>query len=419
MRKLLIVDPSLQSLEGHSYNYDLAISQAASQFFDEVVTYADRAFRDPSRRLEPCRPVLNRLRIDRLKRFVNAVFYVVRNKSSAGRTAHSTLVPGVWGWGIRLAKWLRARELDASLHAILREHDSADELHILIQHAHLSELRLAARWRGPAQLHLVLRYAPELVNDAHMSAGEFSALLRGMGRTVHLYTDSERLTAQYVAAGAERMVTLPVPILVPPGSSEPLPSDDSTVAVAFLGSSRVEKGYCELPRLIARLPREVNGRSIVAMVQVSDSADPRIRAATESLIELEQRLPAGTLVLLQSPVPLETYYGWVARSGIVALPYLSEKYNASTSGIFVEALGFGVPVVCPAGSWMADIVANAGNEGLRIGEVVQGVEGLPGAVATIAASLPQYRYAVRRFAQEWRRKHNPDLCVSRLLKAAA
>ncbi len=29
MRKLLIVDPSLESLEGHSYNYDRAILGAA------------------------------------------------------------------------------------------------------------------------------------------------------------------------------------------------------------------------------------------------------------------------------------------------------------------------------------------------------------------------------------------------------
>ena len=46
MRKLLIVDPTLESLEGHSYNYDRAIFGAAQSKFDEVVLYADLGFQD-------------------------------------------------------------------------------------------------------------------------------------------------------------------------------------------------------------------------------------------------------------------------------------------------------------------------------------------------------------------------------------
>ena len=68
MRKLLIVDPSMLSLEGHSYNYDLAIAQAAARRFDEMVVYADREFHDTSARMPDCRPVLNRLRIGAGKR---------------------------------------------------------------------------------------------------------------------------------------------------------------------------------------------------------------------------------------------------------------------------------------------------------------------------------------------------------------
>lgn len=417
MRKLLIVDPTLQSLEGHSYNYDLAIYQAARGRFDECVVYADRAFRDASGRMERCRPVLNRLRVDRLKRSVNSFFHVFRKKKGAATSAHSTVVPGVWDWMIGLAKWLRARDLEFSLRAILRRHDTKDELHIFIQHAHLSELQLAARWNEPAHLHLVLRYSPDLVNNGRMSEPAFSSLLSGLGRSVHLYTDSERLSEEFSALGARSVRTLPVPILLP---EHPQAADDSIVRLAFLGSSRVEKGYCELPRLIERLPRESGGRRIGAMVQVTvDSADPRIREATRELTEVARKLPGGTLELLESPVPMETYYGWVARSGIVALPYLSKKYNASTSGIFVEALCFGVPVICPAESWMADVLGEAARDGLRIGEVVAALDEIPAAAGRIAAALPEYRDAVRRFAARWHRTHNADECVRRILEAAA
>jgi glycosyltransferase involved in cell wall biosynthesis len=231
---------------------------------------------------------------------------------------------------------------------------------------------------------------------------------------VHLYTDSERLSAEYVAAGAKQVRTLPVPILLP----EHAPAADSdSVGIAFLGSSRVEKGFCELPGLLAKLPRESGGRRLFAMVQVTrDSADPRIREALAELQALKDRLPPGAVELLESPVPMETYYGWIARSGVVALPYLSKKYNASTSGIFVEALCFGVPVICPAESWMADVVAEAQRDmGLRIGEVIESLDKLPAAAARIAAALPEYRAAVREFAVHWRRTHNAEACVRQLL----
>src|SRR5436309_16110817 len=135
------------------------------------------------------------------------------------------------------------------------------------------------------------------------------------------------------------------------------------------------------------------------MIQTTpDSADPRVREALRELNALAARLPAGSLELLESPVPIETYYSWLGRAGIMALPYLSQKYNASTSGIFVEALCFGVPVVCPAESWMADIVAEAkATKGLIIGEVVRSLDEIPGAVENIAAALPEYRSAVSEF----------------------
>jgi glycosyltransferase involved in cell wall biosynthesis len=415
MRKLLIVDPTLFSMQGHSYNYVLAVQQAASDAFDETVVYADRDFRDPSGLLKT-RSVLNRLRLDSLKRAVNSVFHVLGRRSTPSTSAHSTIVPGVWGWLIGLAKWLRARDLQHSLHDILREHAATDELHIFIQHAHLSELQLADRWRERAHLHLVLRYSPDLVNSGQLTSGEFSALLSRLPENVHLYTDSERLTREFRAAGARKVRTLPVPIHLPDHANA---RSDGVIRIAFLGSSRVEKGYCELPRLIRKLPRQTSGGRIVVMVQVTtDSPDPRIRESTRDLEELGRELSAGALELLQSPVPMDTYYGWLARASIVALPYLSKKYNASTSGIFVEALSFGLPVIVPADSWMADVVEEAASvDKLSIGRIVADIDDIPHAVIEIASALSQYCEAVRNFASRWRRTHNASECVRRLLEA--
>jgi hypothetical protein len=182
----------------------------------------------------------------------------------------------------------------------------------------------------------------------------------------------------------------------------------------------VEKGFCELPALLRALPRESGGRRIGAMVQVTrDSADPRVSATVTQLRELQRELP-DSLELLDSPVPMPVYYGWVARSGIVALPYLSQKYNASTSGIFVEAICFGVPVLAPANSWMSDMIEEAQRaHGLRIGEVFASLPEIPAAVARMAADIARYRADVTRYSAAWRETHNPDACVRTLLEAAA
>jgi len=435
MRKLLIVDPSLLSLEGHSYNYDRAIFEAAQGHFDEVVLYADRGFRDDGRRPVPFRPVLNRLPIELLRRWVNAVFQLAgRAKASpAPAPAHfadAMVVPGVWSWIIRLGKRLRARDLESSVRTILAELgcDARDELHLFFQHANLAELLVADRLRrapsgATVHLHLVLRYSPDLINAGFFAATEFASLLKriaGPGALrVHFLTDSERLSAEYRALGVGQVATIPVPVVLP--VEEPAALEAGRVDVAFLGSARVEKGFCELPALVQAMARESGGRAVRTVVQITrNSPDPRVRDTLEELRRMERALPSGVLELRDSPVPMPVYYSWMRSAGIVLLPYISDKYNASTSGIFVEAICFGVPVLAPANSWMADTIEEAQRvQGLRIGEVFAALEQIPAIVARMASDLARYRADVRGFSPVWRRTHNPESCVQALLAVAA
>lgn len=430
MRKLLIVDPTLDSLEGHSYNYDRAIHGAAQSRFDEVILYADRAFRDDSPQAVPCRPVLNRLPFNALKRWARRFVH------APGRTAQQSddtrQVPdslNLWGWMLRLAKRLRARDLEGSVRSIIAEQAGrSEELHVFFQNARIDELLLADRLRarapaGTVHLHLVVRHSPEICNAGFFDDTAFASLLKRVAEArsprVSFLTDSERLSAEYRALGLAKVGTLPVPILLP--EEEPAPADAGLVSVSFLGAARVEKGFCELPGFIARLPREAGACLIRAVVQVPrESSDPRIRDTVVELRRLEQALPQGTLDLRESPVPMAAYYDWVRSAGIVALPYLSAKYNASTSGIFVEAICFGVPVLVPSNSWMSDVIAQTEREhGLRIGETFSNLEEFPALVARMAEGLGRYRADVRRFSKLWRRTHNPDACVEAMLAIAA
>jgi glycosyltransferase involved in cell wall biosynthesis len=434
MRKLLIVDPTLVSLAGHSYNYDRAIIGAAREHFDEVVLYTGTGFRAPEGDALVYRPVLNRLPMERLKCSVNAVFHRFARRGDQGRpvdtaaAGHATVVPGVWRWMIHLAKFLRSRDLEASLRTVVAEHPTG-ELHVFLQHAHLHDLLAADRLRGAfagraaVHFYLLLRYSPEFVNAGYLDKDDFAALLERVTESaaprVQLLTDSARLSAEYRALGVRKVVTVPVPIVLP--EEAPPAGEPGILDVSFLGAARVEKGYCELPSLVGRLTRQAGGRRIRAVIQTTrDSADPRVRVATEELHALARKLPADTLRLLDSPVPMDVYYGWLRSAGIVALPYLSQKYNASTSGIFVEAICFGVPVLAPAHSWMSDIIGEArSSHGLHIGEVFTSLDEFPALVERMAAEIARYRTDARRYSSVWRRTHNPEACVRTLLAATA
>jgi hypothetical protein len=435
MRKLLIVDPSLKSFEGHSYNYDLAIYQAAAGLFDEIVLYTDKAFRSEANEGLIYRPVLNRLSLDRWRKWANQAFHLLgrrdgTGKSEAATSVHSTIVPNVWGWMVRLAKLLRMRDLRGSLTAILEDqlsgqNSGTNELHLFFQHAHLAELVIVDQLcasgltgQQDVHFHLVLRYSPEFVRAGYLSEIELGQLLGRLTRfvrpRVHIYTDSARLSAEFRGAGAEVVTTLPVPIIDEPiAPVRAARAPRQTINVGFLGSSRVEKGFCELPTLIAALPRLIRGCQTSALVQITtNSPDPRVQSTIAELRRLTEQLPAGALRLLESPVEMQTYYAWMAECDILAMPYLSRKYNASTSGIFVEGICLGIPVLCPSDSWMSDEIDAAANSyGLKIGEVFDSLDEIPALIVKIADRLEQYKTDVSRSGSVWRQKHNPAACV--------
>jgi hypothetical protein len=108
----------------------------------------------------------------------------------------------------------------------------------------------------------------------------------------------------------------------------------------------------------------------------------------------------------------------MAECDLLAMPYLSKKYNASTSGIFVEGVCLGIPVLCPCDSWMSDeIEAAEKHYGLKIGRTFRELDDFPSLVETIAGHMDQYKGDVAKFAAIWRQKHNPSACIDVVIRA--
>jgi GDP-L-fucose synthase len=281
--RLLIVDPR-HFAGGHSYNYDAAICEAAKAL------RPGRGLRRPQFVDQSAHPGWTGLKSHSVghtetRRECGVHPFCRRSAGTAARAPHHRAECLAWLIGSQSC----APSICATASEILRGIAAAAS-----HGAYWSwcrRKRLVRRRAPPAYLHLVLRYSPELVNSGQLSPARFGKLLAGLAEAVeprvHLYTDSERLSAQYAALAGSPVITLPVPLLAapPPAVSE---GDRARVHVAFLGAARVEKGFCELPRLIERFPPGLG-----ATVQIArDSPDPRIREAVRELEALAARLPA-------------------------------------------------------------------------------------------------------------------------------
>ncbi|MEW6329843.1 MAG: hypothetical protein AB1560_00120 [Pseudomonadota bacterium] len=428
---LLIVDPTLKSYEGHSYQYDTSVGIAARKYFDLVEIYPDRRF-PADIALPMSRGVINsRIPVDVLKKVANKLFSFGGRSSDATRDVaiHASIVPGVWKWIIRLGYRVLAADFRLSLADIIRRFLSRNEVcdvHVFIQHARRLELLAVEQLLKKSILqgfaarvcfHLVLRTGP-----GSLLAGETKAELadrlvsmsRSNGPYCFFYSDSEELSREYQSMGAGHVSAIPVPIHV----------DESLLAsgacpqrsIGFFGPPRVDKGFCEIPGIIEQLDKSIDAAGMDVCVQIADtSVDPRIQKTMASLVRLRESSTNLRITLLPGPLEPGEYYRRLSCCGIAVFPYVPSKYTVSTSGVFIEALWLGIPVICPSVSWMSNVLDRLETaHGLVPGATFSSVTEIPFLIQRMFGQHSQLKKAAAQAASVMKVEHDPALIAKAL-----
>lgn len=178
---------------------------------------------------------------------------------------------------------------------------------------------------------------------------------------VFFYTDTARLTEQYNRLGVVRFRTLPIPVnpeffrgASPSAAEEPL-------TIVYAGDARQEKGYTLLPGIVHDLLSREETRARVRFEFQSNFAHGRIEDAAEELLARSELLGVDSdrVRLHREPLDSAAYLRLVRDAEILLILYDPRNYYARSSGILIEALAAGVPVVTPAGSWMGQELAEA------------------------------------------------------------
>jgi len=174
------------------------------------------------------------------------------------------------------------------------------------------------------------------------------------GRKVYFYTDTEELSQQFNRLQIFPFRTCPIPHTAPaPPDAPPV----EPLQITYLGDARAEKGYHLLPGMVHDLWRsEVRTGRVKFLFQSNYNVEPGEPEAIVARSQLSG-FPEDKVRLVRSTCTSAEYRSILMTASLIVLPYRADLYAARSSGVLIEALAAGIPVVVPATSWLAKQIA--------------------------------------------------------------
>jgi hypothetical protein len=365
MPKFVLIDHSLKDVGGHHFSYAREFLAAARRAGFEVVLATHRRFREAEALARDCTV----LPVFRNESYSPLTFDMQAYRPGVQRAGRGVGLAAAWR-GYRRARLARAFARDCRTlfeQVVLEAGDqvflaTASEIDLTGLGAFLRSRAADPDVAWHVQFHFGIFQGRDPDYDAQGGAEQalreiFQAALAGLeDRRLHCYCTTEPLRAQYARLGVALFQTLPYPV-----NSDLRPATGSgataaPVRIACLGHSRREKGFRALRGVIEDLwsPYLRDGHAQL-LVQTSRRGARRMLNARIAV----QGAHGATPPLAFAPFPLDLagYAALVRTAGIGLLLYDSARYYARCSGVLLELLCAGVPVIVPAGCWLDEQIA--------------------------------------------------------------
>ncbi|HUI19027.1 MAG TPA: hypothetical protein VL244_15265 [Alphaproteobacteria bacterium] len=248
--------------------------------------------------------------------------------------------------------------------------------------------------------------------------GDFSRMRYGMKR-LRAVLPAEKLVVYATTVGLAKALE---PIIDYPCGVCPLPTyygdagalaasgarDETRVNVRLPGEFRIEKGAELVVPAILRIAELRPGITFALQIYREDVA----RFVAEKLAPLDSG-PSRCVVEFGQLDHAE-YQRRLVRSDIILLPYVWWRYALRSSGVFSEAVGFGLVTVVPNRTWMADCLQNGWGAGVAFGEPT--VEDIAQAVLTALGDYPVLKEQAGRRSEEWRRGNCAAAVIDQIIR---
>lgn len=290
-----------------------------------------------------------------------------------------------------------ARELDQALDRI--ECDTPGRICLFfyvgsIEVAEMLEYLLIERPRISAVINLFWSYAFDQGDPAYRA--RWYPVLRRLMRhpRIHLTHSTPQIAEEF-----SRDWGLDIPVLGHPSTTfsdaearqmakAPIPSRtgraDQPLRVVFPGGARAEKGF-------------MLALETCDLMRGDPNMHPVLRARLDKTSGQALNLAYGALnkrgiEIIDQDLSDDGFIAMIAEADIIVIPYLSEAFRRRTSGILVDAMLLGKPVVVLEETWLADIVSAEGTGVCAPASAA----GLMQAIAQVAAGYDGYAAHIRQ-----------------------
>lgn len=457
-RRIVLVDPGLRDSVGHHIEYDYSLIGGAKDVGLEIVVLAHK---DASSLLPsdsrvvpvfsqdtwglwrvPTDPEIRRsvmlhklLLVPSIVSVLKRTALALRRRKSAAAPAHRppppdpgvrppdtagrTLFRGLPGLGalsfLILVNPTFYFELRRALDRIGFDERDLAFCHTATHHQ-LLEWALFAANLAPAQFPrvvLLLRYPPAFY---YPSLPHFKLAFRLFEQAyqagkLRLATDSERLAGDFAEHTSVPLEVLPIPHARPgAAAARAVGQRRAKICFASLGNARAEKGIVEIIDAI-RLLRDTYDRrdEIEFFLQLNDP-DNECAARVRSFLEA----PLPNVRVARTALSSDEYQGAFSEVDVVLLPYWRDLYASRTSGIFLEAVAAGKPVIVTADTWMTDELRAHGS-GIAIPS--RSGKALADAIIDVHKNFESYRSRAAESADSCMRRHSSTSLLHKLARA--
>ena len=124
---------------------------------------------------------------------------------------------------------------------------------------------------------------------------------------------------------------------------------------------------------------------------------------------------AANTELALTPLSAEHYVHRLMRSDLAVLPYDPAAYRNISSGILADAVGFGVPVVVPKGTWSGHVLDQGYGAGVQFEQWTAHI--IADAILSSTDSLDELKKAARGSITRWQSEQSIDAYLDRLLES--
>lgn len=219
-------------------------------------------------------------------------------------------------------------------------------------------LRYSPEFRGAKWCLLFRRnlFPGDRTTYDRAAVAQFAPTFSKLAELVTFFTDSDELSVQYRFAFGGDFHTLPIPHTKGRlrRSKFRLP-----LCLSYVGDARTEKGFQLLPRVVEDCAAD---RALKDSVHFAIQANYNVPQGEPHCVVAKSQLQTADGIrveLMDRALAAEQYDRLVEHSDIGLLLYLRENYYARTSGVLLEYLSAGIPVIVPANTWLSTQIARS------------------------------------------------------------